>query len=283
MLPKSHTVRCPLFSAIHKKCRSEFSLFPGKLAHAKSPNAQIQTQSKRAEVRFFILTTSKNEIAFLFLRPRKKSCFLHFRQKAFADSTLSVQSDDAVRKTKRIVQMVRRKQNGHLFFFSEFPQKMEERQNMRDIQKGGRFVQKQELRMGRHRSRHQNPRAFAIRFAKSVSSVFAKASSTASSSLSVRWSKIPEKGIRPREINSRTVMPNGARSWVKTEASNCALFLFAIFSITIPHKRIVPEQGVKSPAKVFKSVLFPEPFGPTSETNSPACKSKDAWGKSGIP
>ncbi len=47
--------------------------------------------------------------------------------------------------------------------------------------------------------------------------------------------------------------------------------------ISVPRRRTTPESGCSKPAAMRRAVVFPQPLGPSSVTNSPEAMSKLNW------
>ncbi len=106
-------------------------------------------------------------------------------------------------------------------------------------------------------------------------------------SLSRSWRSMSSSSSSPRgELFSRPVISSSSRSisvrWAKTVMTSSKAVLWrsrqtccSIYPGTVSLENTTePVSGLYSPVMVLKSVVFPEPFTPTSPTCSPFCSSK---------
>ena len=112
------------------------------------------------------------------------------------------------------------------------------------------------------------------RFAKFTTSKSAIDSSTMRLSSSVRLSKIPEYGERPKRTNSLTLMRGGTALDIRTSDIIFARSRGNHSASGFPPSETVPATGESKPANVFKSELLPHPFSPINATTVPGVSEK---------
>ncbi|OIP93974.1 MAG: hypothetical protein AUK26_00760 [Syntrophaceae bacterium CG2_30_58_14] len=107
------------------------------------------------------------------------------------------------------------------------------------------------------------------REAKGRRSVASMADRATARSLSDSNASRPRWGVLPIRTTSSTVRgKTHDASWGTTATSRATSFR-RIFPGAMPLRRISPSQGDRIPSIRFRSVDFPEPFGPRIPKNSP--------------